>query len=618
MNDGADLFSRNYSLFTERFPALSSLLKDAAAEFTERADTMLLESGIELLPARDGAWTAKENGVMLHSSYAPLKEAERVATAVPENASALVFFSYGLGYALSPAAEQKATLPIIAIEPDPFRLFLSFSVMDWEVIFRHKQLILCIGAQEHQLIPLLEQYGLDSLHIIRTPSWENHAKQYFENVDTLIQRNKQKESINTRTLKSFSSLWFRNMCTNLPELAERNGITGFKDCAGDLPACVLAAGPSLESILPHLEEIKKRCILICVDTALRTVLAHGIEPHFIILGDPQYWNARHLDRLSSPHSILITESAAYPSVFRFNCREIVLCSSMFPLGQYIEKRIGEKGSLGTGGSVASTAWDFARYCGCKTIYIAGLDLGFPGGKTHVSGSTFEEKAFTQSTRIKNAETSITSALFGAYPETRQDYRGKSLRTDKRMSMYAWWFESKCAEFSDVRTISLTEASLAIPGITAENPERLISSPEREKQVTERLESAIRNNSQENAESRRKSLSEAVATLKETLTSLLSTAEAALSACDTPCYSEAEFQATIRILGNFDSLIRRNEAAELTALLFPTKDDLEKELAALPVLPETTPFKPYRDNIAASRLIYSDLKKSISAWLSKLP
>lgn len=613
-----DLFKKNSALFSERFPQLSALLKDAAAQFEGQTDALLSECAIELVPARDGAWTAKENGMLLHSAYAPLKEADRAASSAPESASALVFFSFGLGHTVRAAADRFPAQPLIVIEPDPLRLFLSFCVLDWEVIFRHEQLILCIGAQEHQLVPLLEQHNLDSLFIFRTPVWEAHAKQYFVNVDTLIQRNKQKQSINTRTLKTFSSLWFRNMCANLPQLAERNGITGFENCAGDIPACVIAAGPSLDSVLPFLAEIKKRCIVICVDTALRSLLAHGIEPHFVILGDPQYWNARHLDRLSAPHSILITESAAYPSVFRFDCREIVLCSSMFPLGQYIEKKTGNRGTLGTGGSVASTAWDFARYCGCKTIYMAGLDLGFPEGRTHVSGSTFEEKAFTQSTRIQNAETQISGALFGAYPEIRKDYRGNDLRTDKRMSLYAWWFESKCAEYADIQTVSLTAGSLAIPGIKAGDPGLLISSPERENQVTERLEAAIRDNSRESLEERRKRLSRAVAELKETLRSLLSTADAALAACEATCSTEADYAATMRILAHFDKLIRRNEAAELTALLFPTKDDLEKEIAALPAIPENAPFRPYLVNIATSRQIYTDLKESASRWLKQLP
>ncbi len=611
-------FKKNFTLFEKRFPSLSALLHDAAVQFQSHADMFLAESGIELIAAKDGSWTAKENGMSLHSAYAPLKEAERAITLVPETAGAAVFFSFGLGHALRCAAEHFPTLPLIVIEPDPLHLFLSFATIDWEPVFAHEQLILCAGAQEHQIIPLLEKYGFDSLFLFRTPSWENHAKQYYANVDILIQRNRQKQSINNRTLKSFSSLWFRNMCTNINELADRNGITGFKDCAGDIPACVLAAGPSLDHILPLLPEIKKRCILICVDTALRACLAHDVEPHFVILGDPQYWNARHLDRLSAPDTILITESAAYPSVFRFNCRETVLCSSMFPLGQYIEKRIGEKGTLGTGGSVASTAWDFARYCGCKTIYMAGLDLGFPAGKTHTSGSTFEEKAFTQSDRLNNAETFITGSLFGSYPETKKDYEGNDLRTDKRMSMYAWWFESKCAEFTDVKTYTLTPESLAIPGITAASVQDLISSPEREKQVTDCLETAIRNNSRENPERRKELLSGAIQELRKTLSSLLATADAALDACCTVCRTEADYASTLRILENYDSVIRRNEAAELTALLFPTKDDLEKELAALPPVAEDAPFRPYIMNIASSRLIYTDLKKSISAWLAKLP
>ena len=98
----------------------------------------------------------------------------------------------------------------------------------------------------------------------------------------------------------------------------------------------------------NLAEIKKRCLLICVDTALRACLRVGVQPDFIVLVDPQYWNIRHLDNCAAPDSVLITELAAYPAVFRFRCREIVLCSSLYPVGAYFERICGTKGALGAG------------------------------------------------------------------------------------------------------------------------------------------------------------------------------------------------------------------------------------------------------------------------------
>ena len=82
-------------------------------------------------------------------------------------------------------------------------------------------------------------------------------------------------------------------------------------------------------------------MIVCVDTALHACLKQNVEPDFIILTDPQYYASLHLEFLSSPSSILITEIAAYPSVLRFRCKETVLYSSMFPIGQFFEGKTEE-------------------------------------------------------------------------------------------------------------------------------------------------------------------------------------------------------------------------------------------------------------------------------------
>ena len=219
-----------------------------------------------------------------------------------------------------------------------------------------------------------------------------HAQQYFSALQELIERNKQKKEINDNTLEQFGKLWLKNSIKNARFIDKLNTIQCIKNfCSGE-NAFILAAGPTLSEVLPYLKQIQEKSVLICVDTALRSCLSAGVEPDFIILVDPQYWNARHIEGLRALKSTLITEIAAYPSVFRFECRQILLCSSLYPFGRYIEKYRGEYGKLSAGGSVATTAWDFAQWLGCTQIFFAGLDLSYPDKKTHVKGSTFEEKA----------------------------------------------------------------------------------------------------------------------------------------------------------------------------------------------------------------------------------
>ncbi|MBR1911323.1 MAG: DUF115 domain-containing protein, partial [Treponema sp.] len=323
----------------------------------------------------------------LHSKYNPEREAQQlISNFSAETHQAAVFICCGLGYAPLAFVKKYPDVPIIILEPNPVYLLQAFAVLDWKPILTHENVTIVVQAPLDITQSILSQYKSSTLHVFSIPSQTAHCKEYAENIKSILKKNEQKENINTNTLEKFSHLWLRNSCRNLRNIEVLDGIQKFaglnQKLTQQLPFIVLAAGPSLETILPHLAELQKRSITVCVDTALHSCLAYDIEPDFIILVDPQYACAMHLEFLSAPHSILVAESAVWPSVFRVQCKEIVLCSSMFPIGQYFEKQLGQKGKLGAGGSVSTTAWDFARICGARSIYMAGMDLGFPGKQTH--------------------------------------------------------------------------------------------------------------------------------------------------------------------------------------------------------------------------------------------
>lgn len=616
------LFKNNLSLFRARFPELLKNLEQPAKAFETSVETeSLFFSDFSFLQARNGQITAKENGVLLHSAYDPQREAERNITLPKDkeaDVSAGVFYGTGLGYQLNAFAEKYPDKALVLVEPEPLYFFIAMACIDFSAFFHHRTLLVLLQADITQVLHFLEKLDLDSIYLYKNQAHISHSQNYFASLDSLIKRNIQKNATNRRTLEVFSTLWFRNMCRNINYIAECGGISSFESKAGSIPFCLIAAGPTLEEVLPHLAKIKKRCVILCVDTALRACLKAGVQPDFIFLTDPQFWNARHLDRLEAPDSILITESAAYPSVFRFKCRRILLCSSMFPLGKYIEKRTGSKGVLGTGGSVASTAWDFARFCGAKTIYTAGLDLGFPNGKTHIKGSTFEEKAFFTSDRTKPAETIISSALFSAKPLYAASYSHKTIRTDNRMSLYAWWFESKIKEFSSITTKSLSAESMAIPGVEYTATDEVLALPEIRSQ---KIETFINNGIKSlTAKTDSAIFDKTLSELKQTLEEMAANTENAVKLC-ARClnYSETkdDYIECLNKLEKIDELILKSEATELASLLFPTKNLLEKEMNYIPVNERFQGENDFRKNVYRSKIIYTKTDEVLKRWLKGL-
>jgi hypothetical protein len=150
------------------------------------------------------------------------------------------------------------------------------------------------------------------------------------------------------------------------------------------------------------------------------------------------------------------------------------------------ERVDPKGALGAGGSVATTAWDFARLLGASSIWIAGLDLSFPELKTHFKGALFENRALAESGRFVPAETRSVRALRDGLPFSAPSADGSTVLTDRRLSLYAAWFENRFRLYPALRNYSFSSGGLAIPGLIPARPEDLLALPVRREEINRRL------------------------------------------------------------------------------------------------------------------------------------
>lgn len=594
------ILSKNLELFQLRFPQLFDALN--LEKYCENHEE-IMPAGCTLVTTKINSPSVKDNGILLHSLYDPIKESEKLLNSVDTEKDALVFYGFGLGYSLDLAAKKFPKKIIVLIEPDINYFLLALNFYDWSKIFAHQNLICLINASSKDVVSVEEKIGIDNCHFISLQNHKAHNLPYFSAVEELTKRNREKKQINENTLEKFSKLWLKNTWKNKELCGKLSGITDLENSAKDKSALVLAAGPSLDQILPKLKELKKKAIIICVDTALSSCLRYGIEPDFIILVDPQYWNARHILGKSSPSSVLITELAAWPSIFRFNCKEIRLISSQYPIGKYLESFCENKGYLSPGGSVATTAWDFARFLGAKNIFMAGLDLGFPHGKTHSQGCQFEQNVLTNSTRNNTIQNYQTNALLGAQPYFAKDYSGNTILTDKRLSLYAWWFESKCASFPEINVYSLTKESLEIPGIKymeisefLKLPNQTYSIPkndfpfEKEKIQVEKLNQGINK-------------------LKKSLYEALDIANDGVKTCNKTLNNLISPSQAFTKLEKYDKFFSDSSLKDILSLIFPSQKKLDIEFSKLNQENEILL------NINKSKILYELLKNAIETYIS---
>ena len=607
-------------MFAERFPALAKMLapqipKSLNGSQDQNAAAFLNKAFpfYNFSVSKSGALTASQNGLPLHSAYNPKAEAERAAALSKDtDKDIFVFAAIGLGYLASaaarvPGADQKTFL---ILEPDPLHFFAALASIDLSDLFKIPKLFFVVGADVEQAVSLVQcAGGFDKAQIFCQKSQAAHAQEWFDNFFKRAQQSKDAAQVNVNTLERFGRLWLKNGARNLPQMQKLCGASKFFGAADfsqfAIPAVLLAAGPSLGCVLPRLKEVQERAITIAVDTALRACLRAGVQPDFIVLTDPQYWACKHIAGLSAPKSILITESAAYPSVFRFDCKEIVLMSSLFPLGKYIEERLGKKGQLASGGSVSTSAWDFARAIGCKEIYAAGLDLGYPGKQTHIKGSSFEQAAHNNSCRLNPAELATTRILFSAKNQEGLDFEGNKIITDERMKLFAWWFEKHVAGDSQTKTFTFSKKGLAIKGADYRGLEDFLKKPKIEEQKKAFFDRANRSAAAYDKEK----FDSVLAELKGGLAKINSLSQKGIALCNDILCGDRRALQRIGELDQIDKEILQSDAKNVAALVFPSQRQLDRLFEAA-----NFPKNPVQANAAKSGIIYTELKKSIEDFL----
>jgi hypothetical protein len=441
---------------------------------------------LQIEPAANGMPTATFDGRYLHSRRDPAREALRAVTElIRREPPCVVLMGVGLGYHAEAILRGTETTALIAVEPDGELLAEGLSATGLSHLLEDPRF--CHVATPEELageLSLRAAAGFEQFALAARRSADEEA---FEAFDKVLRSFSSRLDINQNTLRRFGRLWVRNLSKNLLFLSSGRPVSELRNRFRGIPGLLLAAGPSLDQILGNLPDLASRAVLVAVDTAVRPALNCGVEPDIAVVVDPQYWNSRHLDRLTSTRTLLVAESSTHPAGLRPFSPPHYFCASLFPLGQAIEQVLGPLGSLGTGGSVATTAWDLLRYMGVTEVFAAGLDLGFPLRRTHYRGSYFESLAVESASRCAPAEGVVFRYMWDADPQPVEAYGEEPVLSDRRMALYRNWFAGQIELDSTVTTHILTIGGSVIPGAVQSSAGKMLEYPSRRDEIDQIIE-----------------------------------------------------------------------------------------------------------------------------------
>ena len=583
-----DYFSLNITALNKYNPNLAEEIANNNNEAEEIEKNIVIENTVS------GSKTMVFNGIYIHSKRDPLHEAKRIATSIDAGENPIVILGFGLGFTALAISEQFPERPIIVVEKYKEVLRKALHTIDLSALISHKQLAFIIGGTGESIsaaLSLFQKTTNSSPIIISNRSLCKIDEKWYGKTETYIKSHITRANVNKATQKRFGKRWVRNLAKNLNAIKDIPGISHMKGLLSEknIPVFLAAAGPTLDSIKPHIKEIHKKALIVAVDTSLRFLLAEEIIPDFVVSVDPQYWNFRHLDRTSRKELCLVTESAVYPPCLRQAFGRILLSSSFFPLGHFIENQVDVKGELGAGGSVATSAWDFSRNLGANDIYIAGLDLSFPNLKTHFRGALFEEKSHAETYRFSPGESWNFRALRDGQPFLAKKQGGGEVLTDKRLSLYSAWFENRFSLHRQINNYTVSDDGLAINGLITSSIENLLSCRECRREINTHLKEAYERidcdfYSGKKIEHRKINFINAVNDLLQGLNSIKSiamdardTAEKAYSRSKKGFLADKDRERIMIKLEKANEAISASRVKDIAGFLFPDTENWEEEI-----------------------------------------
>ena len=344
---------------------------------------------------------------------------------------------------------------IIIIEKDltVFKKFLEYK--DLKPWYSKCDIYFAVGREPMEIFRALQGQSVtvfaNGMTVIKHPACTKLYEGYYAAVALKLKDIFQWARVNTvsqiNASKKFSSNIFANMSAylNLP------GINRLFGCFRGFPGIIVSAGPSLIKNIRYLRAVQGKALIICVDTALRVLLRHGIEPDIVVSIDYTEHNYRYFHGISGLKTALAVDPEVYPEIIEnYDGPKFIINLPGKSLCDWLAANVEDKGGMDKGLSVAHTCFLLADRLGLSPIGLMGQDLSFPDNTTHVRGSAMVRKS---NVNIKQKDTINVLNIFG----------GKEVTTTS-MHVFLKHFEDLLDQH-EVKCYDLTEGGAFISGST---------------------------------------------------------------------------------------------------------------------------------------------------------
>ncbi len=455
------IYEKNMDALQKKYPMWAAILENTRRKkrgFDVEAEQSLM--GETILKVRSEGKTLYLNG-----RYAPSAVVDRwfEQQGKIEEYSPIVIMGVSNGEHIRQIMERvPKTCNILIYEPS-FELFrramqevdLSF-IFQWDIPVG----IIVEGINEGEFDAYFQFFvSYDNLTQIHLYLSGNYRELFPEQVESFIERIKThifNIQVAWATALRYANVRAVNVFTNIHYLYEGYSM---RELLGilpeDIPAIIVAAGPSLNKNIMELKKAVGKACIIATDTAMKPLLNAGIVPNLFVIVDglkPELL-FRHKDISRVP---MVTMTAVSVGPMDFHKGKKFFYNSGSSIEDAMLNELSKKENedyllpnLMSGGSVATSAYCLAINMGAKTVILVGQDLAMTGNKTHADG-TFKDKM---------DEIDVEK---GGYIEV-ESVDGGTVWTSPDFKLYLDWYEKWIKTWSHITTVDATEGGAKIHG-----------------------------------------------------------------------------------------------------------------------------------------------------------
>ena len=346
----------------------------------------------------------------------------------------IIMFGIGNGsFLLEIEKKLKEEVKIFIYEPS-LQIFLKcLHETDLSKVIEKRKLI--IGLDDNisydqirgNVKQIVTMANLEFMRVFILPGYAmlypNEAKKFME----LVKKPAKDEMVGHATRVMFSNIAVTTILYNAMYLPDCYSTFQLAHVIPrDIPAIVVAAGPSLNKNIKELKAAKNKAFIIAVDTAIRPLLKEGIVPDMFTIVDatkpidlvklPGVEDIPLLAAIASAQEVLAFHTGKkffYDEDFRFINKAFSICKKDFK-------------PVSSGGSVATVAFSLSFMVGIDTIILMGQDLALTNNRTHADGTFQEEMEEIDTSKMRmvpgNVEEMVpTRGDFFMYLEWYRDY-----------------------------------------------------------------------------------------------------------------------------------------------------------------------------------------------------